>query len=81
MNFAQSRGNSRTVLAKASAFVIRSLNMSNAGQFSRGKEIMEQWYYYEGIAVLILFDNRGWVRKSPTRKSWSSTECKACYGL
>jgi len=38
-NFAQLSGKSRTMLAKVIAFVI-------AGQFSRGKEIRKQKYYY-----------------------------------
>jgi len=30
-------------------------------QFSRGMEIREQYYYYDRIALLILFNNRIWV--------------------
>jgi len=29
-----------------------------AGQFSRGKEIMKQWNYYETIASFTLFNKR-----------------------
>jgi len=52
-------GNSRTVLAKEIVFVI-------AGQFSRGKEIREQEYYYETIAMLILIGKR--LGQTPSRK-------------
>jgi len=37
--------------------------MSKAGHFSRGKDIMEQWYYHERIGLLIPFDNRAAVTK------------------
>jgi len=57
-NFAQT--GSRTVLAKAITFVI-------SGQFSRGKEIREQWYYYERMASLILIDKK--LGQSPAHKS------------
>jgi len=37
-----------------------------AGQFSRGKEIREQKYYYETIEMLILIGMR--LRQSQSRK-------------
>jgi len=52
-------GKPRTVLAKETAFVV-------AGQFSRGKEIMEHEYYYETIAMLILIGKR--LGQSPSRE-------------
>ena len=33
--------------------------------FSRGKEITKQWYYYEAMALLVLFDKR-WGKKPGT---------------
>ena len=61
-NFAQpSRCKWRRVLAKATAFVISHL--SRAEKFSRGKEITEQCYYYDRIAIAdtIWYDSRRWV--------------------
>ena len=57
--FAQPKRKSRTVLAKEIVFV-------TAGQLSRGKEISEQEYYYETIAVLILIGKR--LGQSPSRR-------------
>jgi len=48
------------VLTKATAFVI-------AEQFTRGKEIREQWHYYERIALLMPIDKR--LGQSPARGS------------
>jgi len=60
------------VLAKKIVFAI-------AEQFSRGREIREQEYYYETIAMLILIGKR--LGQSPSRKYWSSTKCKALFSL
>jgi len=49
------------VLAKEIVFVIAA-----AGQFSCGKEIMEQEYYYATIAMFILIGKR--LDQSPSRK-------------
>jgi len=37
-----------------------------AGQFSRGKEMRKQEYYYETIAMLILIGK--WLGQSPSSK-------------
>jgi len=50
-----------------------------AGEFSSGKEIREQEFYYETIVLLILVGNR--VGQSPSRKYRSSTECKALFSF
>ena len=68
--FAQLTDKSRTVLTKATAFVI-------AEKFSRGKETREQYYYYERIALLIPIDKR--QGQSPACESWSSMKCKALF--
>jgi len=50
-----------------------------AGQFSCGKEIREQEFYYETIALLILVCRR--LGQSPSRKYRSSTKCEALFGF
>jgi len=55
------------MLANENAFVI-------AEQFSHGKEIREQEYYFETMAMFILISK--WLGQSPSHKSWISTKCK-----
>jgi len=50
-----------------------------AGQFSRGKELREQEFYYETIALLILVGKK--LAQSPSHKYQSSTKCKALFGF
>ena len=50
-----------------------------AGQFSRGKELREQEFYYETIALLILVGKK--LGESPSRKYRCSTKCKALFGI
>jgi len=60
------------MLAKEVVFAI-------AGQFSRGKEIREQEYYYETIVLLILIGKR--LGQSPLREHRSSTKCEALFSF
>ena len=63
------------MLGKEIAFVIAAF----AVQFSRGKEIREKEYYYVTMAVLIMIGKK--LGQSSSRKSWSSTKCKALFSL
>jgi len=69
--FAQPNGKSRTVLANEWDHVCDCW----AEGISSGKEIREQEFYYETIALLILVGKR--LGESPSRKYRNSTKFKA----
>jgi len=59
--FEQANGKTRTVLCEPKWWGLW-LPEVKVGDFSRGKGIMEKQYDHRRIALLITFDNRGWVK-------------------
>jgi len=68
---ALSNGKSRTALQHVCSRKRLRLLISKAGHCS----------VITKIAVLVLFDKSDCMGKSPARKSWSKTKCKALFSL